>query len=91
MSSSTKCSLPEGRRYPPFGLSNVSYDRFFLLSLSLSFPLGVTRPREKPSKNDADKKGTQEHKRSGDGGFPYEELNLDNLGILDGKDDDQDG
>jgi len=71
---------------------NDLYNRFFLLclGLDLSFLPGVARPCEEPSQDDTDKKGAQEHKRIGDGPLPREKMNINNLGILVSKDDDQD-
>ncbi|GAI86542.1 unnamed protein product [marine sediment metagenome] len=61
-----------------------------LRRLDLSFLPGVARPCEEPSQDDTDKKGAQEHKRIGDGPLPREKMNINNLGILVSKDDDQD-
>jgi hypothetical protein len=64
----------------------------FFLSLDLSFPPGVVRrPCNEPSQDDADKKGAQEHKSRWDRFLPWIKFNIDHLGILDGKDDNQDG
>jgi hypothetical protein len=72
---------------------NDLYRWWYLLcpSFFLPFLLGVTHPGDEPSQDDAYKEGAQEDECRVDGLRPQQKPDCDHLGVLEGKDDNQDG